>query len=289
MRCLLFAVCLILAGRPAFAIDAFDRQTADAIKAVAADQKPLASVTMDDAGRWKFIGPGIESPCIVVKSNAGQWSKALITWGFRKGPDDKPVPVLMFDRYVTYGAGSTSVASGKEIMLFPGLQFNLSIGQVVPAGFGGDLEFTPQGVLKPIGKAQIFAVNGAPAAESAEKGRPSPRDHEGVLPADFAGTWKVDADGRWIGTWELEVDEDGNAEGKFLSQETQSTYPVTGKLGGQPNLMKLEVEFANATQSIDAYLWSRDRSAMAGTATLAGRKFGFYAVREDGATEKKAK
>jgi hypothetical protein len=224
----------------------------------------------------------------VVKTNAGQWSKALITWGFRKGADDKPVPVLMFDRYVTYGTGSTSVASGKEIMLFPGLQFNLSIGQVVPAGFGGDLEFTPQGVLKPIGKAQIFAVNSAPAS-AAENGRPSPRDRKGVLPGDFAGTWKVDSDGSWIGVWELQVDEDGNAEGKFLSQETQSTYPVTGKLGGQPNLMKLEVEFANATQSIDAYLWSRDKSTMAGTATLAGRKFGFYAVREEGATEKKTK
>ncbi|HVW00636.1 MAG TPA: hypothetical protein VHB77_09855 [Planctomycetaceae bacterium] len=289
MRCLLIAVCLLLVGRPALALDAFDRQTADAIKAVAAEQKPLASVSMDEAGRWKLLGAGIESPCIIVKTNAGQWSKALLTWGFRKGPDDKPVAVLMLDRYVTYGTGSTSVASGKEIMLFPGFQFNLGIGQVVPAGFGGDLEFTSAGVLKPIGKAQIFAVNGPPATAAAEGGRAAPRDHEGVLPADFAGTWKVDSDGRWIGVWELEVDEDGNAEGSFLSQESQSTYPVTGKLGALPNQMKLEVKFANATQSVDAYLWSRDKSAMAGTATLAGRKFGFYAVREEGATEKKAK
>ena len=73
----------------------------------------------------------------------------------------------------------------------------------------------------------------------------------------------------------------GEATGEFLSDETKSLYQVKGRvLTGQPHRIKLEIEFANATQAFDAFLWTKDKAAMAGTMTMANKTVGFYAVRK---------
>ena len=74
-------------------------------------------------------------------------------------------------------------------------------------------------------------------------------------------------------------------QGSYLSDESKSVYPVRGQINGLPHRMTLDIELANALQSFEAFLWTKDKSTMAGTTTLAERKFGFYATRvkdEDG-------
>ena len=121
-----------------------------------------------------------------------------------------------------------------------------------------------------------------PSSRCAEaKAGSRPADHDGVLPADHSGEWTLNADGRWSGTLTLEVTEAGEATGEFLSDETKSLYQVKGRVAtGQPHRIKLEIEFANATQAFDAYLWTKDKAAMAGTMTMANKTVGFYAVRK---------
>ena len=54
---------------------------------------------------------------------------------------------------------------------------------------------------------------------------------------------------------------------------------MTGRISGAPHRIRLNLHLDNATQLFDAYLWTTDKSAMAGTTTLAERTFGFIAAR----------
>jgi hypothetical protein len=183
---------------------------------------------------------------------------------------------------VTYRGDRDGIANanGKEVMLFSGMLFSFDIGQVVPADGGADIELTDAGVLKPVGAAKLFALNGSQFAVDAGA-KPNPNDHEGVLPRDFAGTWKVTIDGRWTGVWEIAVDENRTVLGKFISAESQSRYELYGKVSNVPHQAKFEIELANAQLSVDAFLWTTDKSTMAGTAVLSTRKFGFVATRQE--------
>ena len=102
-----------------------------------------------------------------------------------------------------------------------------------------------------------------------------------ISPEDFSGIWSVDGDGRFIGEWDLTVNEQGEASGKFLSAETKSGYPIIGQIGALPHQIKLQVQFNNAIQVVEAYLWTKDQSKMAGSFSLAGRKFGISATRQE--------
>lgn len=287
MRSVLLSATLLLSGLdPAIAADVFDRHTSDVLIAASEKSKPLARLGLDEAAQWKTLGPAVSSPAIVIRTTDGNWAKAIVGWGFRKGRD-KPVPVLLIERYVTYRGdrGDTTVASGKDVMLFAGLSFNFDIGQVVPDGQGGDIRFTDKAEIETLDEAQMFALNGSllPAAGADEEG--TPNDHEGVLPRDFAGTWIVNIDGRWRGEWSLAVTESGRIGGTYLSDDTKSSYDMAGRIAALPHHVKLYVQLENAQQTIDAYLWTTDKSMMAGTATVAGRTFGLFAVRQDAAAK----
>ncbi len=264
---------------PVDAADAFDRHTSEYLQQVAAQAKPLPRLTMDAAANLKTLAPKIGSPCIVVRTNEGNWTKALLGWGFRKGPD-KPIPVLVIERFVTYRSDRTNstTASGKDIMVFAGFSFDFDIGQVVPAEYGGDIRLDEAGVLLPLPKAELFGMDGSQLPPS-EMEALDPNDHDGVLPRDFSGTWKVNVDGRWKGELELLMDDAGKATGTYRSDESKSSYEVTGRVSGAPHRLRLQVQLDNATQTFDAYLWTTDKSAMAGTANLAERTFGFKAAR----------
>jgi len=134
-------------------------------------------------------------------------------------------------------------------------------------------------MLKCLPGVEIYPVQGSKLPATAT-GKSRSGDNEPVVPEDFAGAWEVDADGRWRGTWDLKVTDDGVINGTFLSDETQGTYPVAGGIGDLPHHAKLTVTFSNSQQIIDAYLWTKDKSAMAGTFRLAGRTFGFSAKRK---------
>ncbi|NQV26418.1 MAG: hypothetical protein HQ518_18845 [Rhodopirellula sp.] len=260
--------------------DVFDDHTAYWLKRATADAKPQTSLAMRDSLSLKSIGRGIGSPCIVVHTDEDNWTKALVTWGFRKGTDGNRVPVVLIERFVNYRGDrqTLTTATGKDIMLFPGFGFNFDIGQVVPQGQGEDILCVEEGVLKPAEKAEFFVLDGPAIPEPDPTERPDPTSHTGVLPSDFAGSWKVRIDGRWEGVWELDVEE-RRIFGRFISDETKSVYEISGKIAALPHNAKLSIELANASQSIDAFLWTKDKSAMAGIMIMADRKLGFFATR----------
>lgn len=275
-------VCLFALGANlALAGDLFDQHTLAELKLATKDTKGLTELTSATAAKWKPLSAKIGSPCLIVQTNEGHWAKALLTWGQRrvKGREE-PLSVLVLERFVTYRGdreGQTS-ASGKEVMVFAGHSFSFDIGQVVPSGGGADIEFTNVGLIKPVGEAKLFGLNGSqlPAADA---DKPKPDDHEGVLPRDFAGSWKVSIDGRWTGVWEINVDEQRTVLGKFVSDETKSRYELYGKVSNVPHQARLEIDLANSQVSVEAFLFTTDKGTMAGTATLAGRKFAFVATR----------
>ena len=260
--------------------DVFDDHTAYWLRRAIAETKPLDSLAMSDSPSLKAIGRGIGSPCIVVHTDDDNWTKALVTWGFRKGTDGNRIPVVLIERFVNYRGDrqTLTTAAGKDVMLFPGFGFNFDIGQVVPAGQGEDILCVGDGVLKPAAKSKMFALNGPATPEPDPNERPDPTSHTGVIPTDFAGSWKVRIDGRWEGVWELDVEE-RRIFGRFISDETKSVYEISGKIAALPHNAKLNIELANASQTIDAFLWTKDKSAMAGFMVMANRKLGFYATR----------
>ena len=260
--------------------DVFDDHTAYWLRRATADTKPLESLAMRDSLSLKSIGRGIGSPCIVVHTDDDNWTKALVTWGFRKGTNGERVPVVLIERFVNYRGDRQTIttAAGKDVMLFPGFGFNFDIGQVVPEGQGEDILCVAEGVLKPAAKSELFVLNGPAIPEPDPTQRPDPTSHTGVLPTDFAGSWKVRIDGRWEGVWELDVEE-RRVFGRFISDETKSVYEIAGKIAALPHNAKLNIELANASQTIDAFLWTKDKSAMAGFMLMANRKLGFYATR----------
>ncbi len=280
----LATVCFcVLSASFASAGDLFDRHSLAELKAATKEAKPLSDLSAATAAKWQPLSAKIDSPCLIVQTNDGHWAKALLSWGQRKVKGrEQPLPVLVLERFVTYRGDreGLTTASGKEVMLFAGHSFSFDIGQVVPSGSGADIEFTDAGIVKPVGEAKLFGLNGSqlPVADAA---KPNPNDHEGVLPRDFAGTWKISIDGRWTGVWEIALNEQRNLVGKFVSDDTKSRYELYGKVSNIPHEAKLEIDLANSQVSVDAFLFTTDKGTMAGTAVLAGRKFAFVATRQE--------
>lgn len=259
--------------------DIFERQTASAVKQFLEKGDAVAEITLESSARLKPLSSTVSSPCLLVKTDEQNYAKVLVSWGLRKGAA-KPTPVLLIERFATYRQDrqDLTAANGKDVMLFPGFSFNLDIGQVVPKGQGADIEFTDDAILKTVGDARMVPLNGSQLTSDPTK-KADPAAHDGVLPEDFAGSWKVNADGRWTGEWRLKVNESGHVTGTFVSDESRNTYDLSGQMGSAAHNMKLDVFLANAQLAVDAYLWTKDKSMMAGTVTLSGRKFGFMATR----------
>lgn len=280
-------ICLTLSlisttGTTARGADVFERHDAKLVKRLVEQGEAAKLVTMNDAAKLKSLAPTIGTPCFVVQTDDGGFAKLLAAWGLKKGKEsEKPMPVLLIERYVTYRGDRIDLtsATGKDVMLFPGFGFNLDIGQVVPEGQGADLIFTADGELVPGDRAKLVPVNGSQLPPADKAARRDPNDHEGVVAEDFSGTWKLNADGRWLGELELKVSEVGKATGSFTSDESKNSYDITGQTGSTPHNVKLEVFLANTQLSMDGYLWTKDKSQMAGTVTMTGRKFGFVATR----------
>lgn len=273
-------VSLLLIPSLTFGADIFDRQSSSAIKQFIEKGDAVPEISLEASAKLKPLSSTVSSPCLLIKTDEGNFAKLLVSWGLRKSAG-KPMPILLIERFATYRQDrmDLTAASGKDVMLFPGFGFNLDIGQVVPKGQGADIEFTEDSILKSVGEARIVPLTGTqiPPLDPAKKHDPAA--HDGVVPEDFASTWKVNADGRWLGEWRLNVNEGGHAKGVFVSDESRNSYDLSGQIGGAPNNLKLDVFLANTQMAVDGYLWTKDKSMMAGTVTLSGRKFGFVATR----------
>ena len=275
--------CAVLLGlsAAAYSADVFERHTAPLVKQLADEGTATKELAMADAAKLKPLAATIGSPCLILKTDSGNYTKALVSWGLKKGKGtDKPTPLLLIERYVSYRGERLDLTSaiGKDVMLFPGFGFDFDIGQVVPAGQGADIEFTAEATLACATEAKLVVMNGS-QLPPVEKTKHDPNDHEGVVALDFTGTWKLNADGRWLGELDLKVNDGGRATGSFTSDESKNAYELSGQTGSTPHNLKLEVFLANTQLSIDGYLWTKDKSQMAGTVTMSGRKFGFVATR----------
>lgn len=277
--CLAWGCVAFAGGGPLRAADLFDRHTFAVVRQATEKEAAIPQISLADAAKLKPLSASLSSPCLLIKTDEGNYTKALVSWGYRKGPE-KPIPVLLIERFVTYRADrpDLTAASGKDVILFAGFQFNFDIGQVVPAGQGADVAFDGESVLKPLDGVKLTALRGS-ALPADPKAARSNAASDQVAATDFAGTWKVNADGRWNGEWTIEVDEDGRASGKYLSDESKSSYDIAGLSGNAPHMMKLEIFLPAAQISADAYLWTTNRNYMAGTVSVSGRKFGFFAER----------
>ena len=261
------------------AADVFDRHTTVWLEQVVSAAKPRARFAAADSVKLKPLSANLSGTGVVVKTDEQRLSKALVSWGFRKGSQG-PTPVVLLERFVSYRKGSDqTTARGQTVMLFPGFQFDLDLGQVVPQGQGGDLQVTDDGALTTIGGAKLFALDGSQLPKKADSDTPDPNDHDGVLARDFSGRWSVNTDGRWRGEFKIAVDDQGRATGRFLSRKSRSEYPVSGRVVGNTHRVKLTIQLESAAQTLDLWLWTSDKSAMAGTGEIGGRKFGAYAVR----------
>jgi hypothetical protein len=280
VRLALLAFYTLLFVSPAWSSDVFDRHTATVIKQLIEKGEPLQDFDLAASAKLKPLSSSVSSPCLLIKTDEGNFAKVLLSWGLKKG-NGKPIQVLLIERYSTYRHDRLDLTSahGKDVMLFPGFAFNFDIGQVVPQGQGADIEFTAEAILKSIGEARLFPLNGSqlPAADPAA--RHDPQSHEGVTPEDFSGVWILNADGRWLGEWDLKLTGAGRATGTFVSDESRNSYDLSGQVAALPHNLKLDVFLANTQMTVDAYLWTKDKSMMAGTVTLTGRKFGFVATR----------
>ncbi len=285
-----------LAASGASALDEFDRHTSKHLREAAQKNAAVATISPGQAAKLKTLGPRIEHACLVVRTSDGNWARVLVSWGFRKstapkGKDGKGktgdaksdlVPIAVLERYVTYDRdrGDVTLAHGRNVMLFPGYEFDFDIGQIVPAGTGADLRFTAERLLAAIDAAKLHPLDGS-VLPATPPDKYDPQDHADVRPRDFAGTWRVNADGRWTGTWEIDVAADGDVSGRYTSEETKATFPIRGKITETQvrHRLRFEVEFAAASQQYDMHLWTTDKSVMAGTTTLINRTFGVVAER----------
>lgn len=279
-RFALLAAAVVTLPISAQGADVFERQTAAQVKQFIEKGEAVSKISLEASAKLKPLSATVSSPCLLIKTDEGNFAKALVSWGVRKG-QGKLTPVLLIERYATYRQDrlDLTAANGKDIMLFPGFGFNFDIGQVVPKGQGADIEFTEDSVLESFGDAKIVTLTGSqlPAPDPTRKHDPAANAE--VVPQDFTATWKVNADGRWLGEWRLKVNDGGHATGTFVSDESRNSYDLSGQIGGTAHNLKLDVFLANTQMAVEAYLWTKDKSMMAGTVTLSGRKFGFVATR----------
>jgi hypothetical protein len=275
------------ANRVSAADDAFDRYT-NPLLARLVDSKNVKEVKQLEPGtltEHDAVLPGVDAAFLVVRTGSGRLAKLLVLSGKQKVSEDRTVPILIIDRFVTYKEGEerTLLASGKSQSLFAGFRFSLDLGMVVPEEIGGDLQFVVDGdkiYTRPLGKAQLFLVK-KPLAEATPKKEAAPVIGEKFDPKYFNGSYKLHDDGRRSGTLVLKVDDDGSVTGSYYSDKDGSKYEVAGKVGKPDHGIEFLIKFPRTEQSFKGMLFTGDARAIAGTSRLVDRETAFYAVRTE--------
>ena len=224
-----------------------------------------------------------------MKTDQGNLARLLVSPAFRKQPGNqaKPLPVLMLERFDTFESGnlSTRLAHGKELLLFDGFQFDLDSGQVVPEDQGGDLKFEAANgspSLVALGSVEISTLKRAPVTTK-EEAAGGPSTGRAVLATDYAGRFRLYANGQWSGTLDLKVDPQGAISGRFRSDLNGTSYEVDGQVAREiPPRAEFTIRFPRSRQEFDGHLWTEGKGAMAGTLRMLDRSYGFFAIREGG-------
>ena len=118
-----------------------------------------------------------------------------------------------------------------------------------------------------LGDAKLFVVQAPlapPVAAAAKEG--------------FAGTFQLDAAGRWKGELTLKFAAPGKLQGTFRSADSQAEYQVEGEAKRPGRRATLRVKFPRSDLELDGHLWPGD-GQFAGIARLQEQEFGFVATR----------
>jgi hypothetical protein len=232
---------------------------------------------------------GERAALIVATTDEGNLAKILVSAGLRRqvSTGEKPVlvPVISLDRFETIDRGDrvTRKARGRDLVLFDGFQFDLDTGQVVPAGFGGDVAYSSGAADGPaliaVGRNRLYAIDRPLSAHGAERGRPSAGPD--VLPTDFEGRYTLVSNGQMSGILELNVMPDGAVSGRFRSDRNGSMYPVTGKVAADlTRRIEFGIQFPRSKQVFEGLLWTEEKNVFAGTVQVLEHPYSFVAVRE---------
>ncbi len=253
------------------------------------DASAKARLSVGEIGAMPALLRDSRSALVVASTDRGNPARLLLVPELRKPVSgaSEPIPVVVVERLDAFDAAdpSTRLASRRDVVLFDGMPIDLDSGQVVPEGQGGDLVFRASGEggprLESVGPAKLFTLAKSPVVEDPRAPRPTPG--RTVVPGDFAGRYRLFANGQWSGTLDLKVEPRGVVTGKFRSDIHGTTYPVTGQVATDAaQKVRFAISFPRTRQEFEGYLWGEGKGAMAGTASLLERTFGFFALREGG-------
>jgi hypothetical protein len=266
--------------------DAFDRLTNPVLHQAidSANAQEVKSLTSEMAFQHDRTLPGVVGAVLIVRTNEGRYAKLLVQWARQKLADGKSMPMILIDRYSCYREGEERAlnASGQNLSFFPGFRLSLDIGQLVPPELAADLICKQQdnaAVLETLGKAKLFVMRGSPLPKAASPNAPQKPGDGPFDPKFFAGTYKLNDDGRRTGTLELQAKEGGEVTGAYYSDGTGQKYEVTGKIGSLKNAIQFTIRFPRTEQTFHGWLFTGDARGLTGYATMQERETGFYAAR----------
>lgn len=241
-------------------------------------------VSTEDLAEHDRVLPKVSASFLVVRTNGNRFSKLQVVPGRQKVGDDKFLPVLIVEKFVTFKDGEERAiaSSGSGVTLYPGFRLNLDLGQIVPDDLPGDLFVrtdTGQLYAEPIGKAQMWqAVLNLPDPLPAQSGKPVPG--EKFLLEHWNGSYLLHDDGRRSGTLEIRVDSQGEVNGSYYSAKDGSKYEVRGKTGPAPHAIQFGIRFPRTEQIYQGCIFTGDLGAIAGTSKFGDRETAFYAIRK---------
>lgn len=251
--------------------------------------KEIKQLTPAEIAENDQVIPDSNAALIVLKTNDTRYAKLLVTTARRKISEEKVLPILLIDRFVTYRPGEDQAfhAIGKNVNLFNGFRFSLDLGQVVPEEVGGDLKFTAEEgkmVLEPVGKAKMFLVT-KPLPEALPKKGAKLVVGEKFEAKYWNGKYKLYDDGRRTGVLTFNIDEEGTVRGSLVSDKDGKTYNVNGKISKEKHGIDFTVTLPRTEQTFSGWMFTGDGKAITGSSKmLAGagqqaREMGFYAIR----------
>jgi hypothetical protein len=252
-----------------------------------ADATSRSTLTVADIGAMPALLKDTRSALVLATTDQGNPVRLLIVPELRKpyGGKGEPIPVVVLERIDSFDAGepTSRLASRKDVVIFDGFQVDLDTGQIVPEGQGGDLVFRINGEGGPwvetLGAAKLYTLTKSPGIDSSKAPQPTPG--KTVLPSDFAGRYRLFANGQWSGTLDLKVEGRGVVTGQFRSDLHGTTYPVAGQVATDvAHKLLFAIKYPRARQEFEGYLWAEGKGAIAGVASIAERPIGFFAIRE---------
>jgi len=237
---------------------------------------------LDLAENDRQLAPG-GAAFVVARTRGGRYAKIRLIPGRLKSASGNLEPMILVEQFVTFKDGDQKafVASGENRAIFPGTEFDLDLGQVVPERIGGDIRCASKEgnlALEVCPGAKLWlAIGNVPLPPNPDPGVRNGNDK--FQASWFRGTYRLHDDGRRSGELSLLVMDDGEIKGKYFSDKDGASYEVQGRVGPQLHQIQFGIRFPRTEQIYQGFLFTGDGDAIAGTSKVGDRETGFYAKR----------